>query len=144
MRGRSLLLTLTIFLATANAALRQNPDSSATSGEVTTPSREPMAGDNRPSEPGLPGISSAPEGENQKLREQILNALRADSSLASSSFNVEVSGSQIVLSGSVPTAREKETARRIAQSYGNNRSVGATKIDVRNAGRAEETLAPGR
>jgi len=97
-----------------------------------------------PAEPGLPGISSAPEGENQKLREQILNALRADSSLASSSFNVEVSGSQIVLSGSVPTAREKETARRIAQSYGNNRSVGATKIDVRNAGRAEETLAPGR
>jgi Flp pilus assembly secretin CpaC len=144
MRGRSLLLTLTIFLATANAGLRQNPDSSATSGEVATPSREATAGDNRPRESGSPGISSATEGENQKLREQILNALRADSSLASSSFNVEVSGSQIVLSGSVPTAREKETARRIAQSYGNNRGVGAAKIDVRNAGRAEETLAPGR
>ena len=143
MRGRLLLLTLAIFLATANAALRQNPDSSAASGEAATPSTEATAGDNRPSEPA-PQISSATEGENQKLREQILNALRADSSLASSSFNVEVSGSQILLSGSVPTAREKETARRIAQSYGNNRSVSAAKINVRNAGKAEETLAPGR
>jgi osmotically-inducible protein OsmY len=92
----------------------------------------------------LPGISSATESENQRLREQILNALRADSSLASSSLNVEVSGSQIVLSGSVPTARERETARRIAQSYGNNRGVRAAEIDVRNAGRAEEKPAPGR
>ncbi|MGA2960464.1 MAG: BON domain-containing protein [Candidatus Korobacteraceae bacterium] len=144
MRNRLLLLTLTIFLATANAALRQNPDSSATSGEAATPGREATAGDNRPSEPGLPGISSATESENQRLREQILNALRADSSLASSSLNVEVSGSQIVLSGSVPTARERETARRIAQSYGNNRGVRAAEIDVRNAGRAEEKPAPGR
>lgn len=143
MRGRLLLLTLTIFLVTANAALRQNPDSSATSGEAATPGREATAGDNRPSEPGSPGISLATEGENQKLREQILNALRADSSLASSSFSVEVSGSQIVIGGSVPTAREKETARRIAQSYGNNRGVSAAGIDVRNAGKAEETLAPG-
>jgi osmotically-inducible protein OsmY len=146
MRGRLLLLILALFLAAADAASQQVPGSPPASGEAATPGA--TAGDSAQSTAATQFISLgtplAPDGDNQKLREQILNALRAHSSLASSSFNVEVSDSQIELSGSVPTAREKETARRIAQSYGNNRSVVDAKIDVRNAGGAQGTQATQR
>ena len=120
MRSRLLLLILALLLSTAYAALRQAPDSSPATGKTPAPGEAAILG----------GPASAED--NQELREQILNALHAHSSLASSTIDVEVSGSRIVLSGSVPTAREKEIARRIAQSYGNNRSVVDSKIGVRN------------
>jgi hypothetical protein len=123
MRSRLLLLILALLLSTADAALRQVPDSSPGTGEAASPGSPVSAGDN------------------QELREQILNALHAHSSMASSTIDVEVSDSRIVLSGSVPTAREKETARRIAQSFGNNRNVVDSKIGVRNFGRAQGTAA---
>ncbi len=142
MRGRLLLLILALFLAAADAAA-QVPGSPSASGEAATPGA--TDGDSAQSTAATQftslGTPLAPDGDNQKLREQILNALRAHSSLASSSFNVEVSDSQIELSGSVPTAREKETARRIAQSYGNNRGVVDSKVDVRNAGAAQGAQA---
>ena len=162
MRDRLWLL----ILVAAAAVSWQIPGSSPTTVEAATAGETATAGNsaqstaatrsNHPSEQGSPGTPLypseqdspgtplAPDGDNQKLREQILNVLRAHSSLASSSFEVEVSDSQIELSGSVPTAREKEIARRIAQSYGNNRSVVDAKIDVRNAGGAQGTQATQR
>lgn len=126
MRRRLLLLILALLLSTADAALQQVPNSSPATGEAAI----------------LGGPASA--GDNRELREQILNALHAHSSLASSTIDVEVSGSRIVLSGSVPTAREKETARRIAQSYGNNRSVVDSNLGVRNLGAAQGAAASQR
>ena len=162
MRDRLWLL----ILVAAAAVSWQIPGSSPTTVEAATAGETATAGNsaqstaatrsNHPSEQGSPGTPLypseqdspgtplAPDGDNQKLREQILNVLRAHSSLASSSFEVEVSDSQIELSGSVPTAREKEIARRIAQSYGNNRSVADTKVGVRNAGGAQSTPASQR
>ena len=122
MHSRLLLLVLALSLSTAGAALRQVPDSPPATGETATPGEAAILG------------GPSPAGDIQELREQILNALHAHSSLASSTIDVEVSDSRIVLSGSVPTAREKETARRIAQSYGNNRSVVDSEIGVRNIG----------
>jgi hypothetical protein len=152
MRDRLCLL----ILVAAAAVSWQIPGSSRTSVEAATAgnsaqsaaaTRSDHPGEQGPplypSEQILPGTPLAPDGDNQELREQILNVLRAHSSLASSSFEVEVSDSQIELSGSVPTAREKEIARRIAQSYGNNRSVADTKVGVRNAG-AQSTPASQR
>ena len=81
----------------------------------------------------------APDGDNQAIQGEIQSALRAQSSLGSSSFEVKVTDSRIELAGSVPTAREKETARRVAQSYGNNRTVEDAKIIVRNAPAARGT-----
>jgi hypothetical protein len=126
MRSHLLLLILALLLSTAAAALRQVPDSSPATGEAAI----------------LGGPS--PAGDNQELRGQILNGLHAHSSLASSTIDVEVSDSRIVLSGSVPSAREKETARRIAQSYGNNRSVVDSKIGVWNIGGTQSTAASQR
>jgi len=132
--------------AQSTAATRSNhPSEQGSPGTPLYPSEQNSPGTPLyPSEQDSPGTPLAPDGDNQKLREQILNVLRAHSSLASSSFEVEVSDSQIELSGSVPTAREKEIARRIAQSYGNNRSVADTKVGVRNAGGAQSTPASQR
>lgn len=140
MRGRSLLLILALFVAAADALSWQSPGSSASTGEPATATTSPETSLGQPSEQG----PLAPDDDNQKLREKILNVLRAHSSLASSNFNVEVSDSRIELSGSVPTAREKEIARRIAQSFGNNRTVAAAKIEVRNAGGAQGTQSSQR
>lgn len=93
------------------------------------------------SEQSSPETPLTSDGDNQELCGKIMNGLRAQPALASSSFDVEVSDSRIEISGSVPTAREKEIARRIAQSYGNNRSVVDTKVAVRNAGQAQGTQA---
>ncbi len=92
----------------------------------------------------MPAPPLAPDGDNQEIQGQIQSALRAQSSLGSSSLEVKVTDSQIELAGSVPTAREKETARRVAQSYGNNRTVEDKNIIVRNAAAARGTEAPQR
>jgi osmotically-inducible protein OsmY len=83
--------------------------------------------------PSLPAIqSSVAHSENDRLREQIQSTLRKEPSLASSRVEVEVNSSQIVLSGSVPTQREKQAAYRLAQSYGNNRRVVDDKVNVQS------------
>ena len=87
----------------------------------------------------MPAPPLAPDGDNQEIQGRIESALRAQSALGSSSFEVNVTDSRIELAGSVPTAREKETARRIAQSYGNNRTVEDRRIIVRNAAAGMET-----
>jgi osmotically-inducible protein OsmY len=133
MRGHLLVLTLALFLSAAAAASWQTSGSSPATGETATPSGA-AAEDGSQS---TPAFRLAPDGDNQKLREQILNVIQEDSSLASSNLDVDVSDSQIELSGSVPTAHEKEIARRIAQSYGNNRSVRDAKVSVRNAGASQ-------
>jgi hypothetical protein len=127
MRGRLLLPALALFLLTLNAASRQTAGSPSATGEVTTP-----------------GEALSPDGDNQRLGEQILHVLQGYPSLAGSSFSVNVSDTQIELGGSVPTAREKEIARRIAQSYGNNRSVLDAKVSVRNAGGTQNVQTPPR
>jgi Flp pilus assembly secretin CpaC len=78
--------------------------------------------------------SAVPGSENEKLRGQIQSTLRNEPSLTRCRLEVEVTDSEIVLSGSVPTAREKQTAHRLAQSYGNNRRVVDSKVNVQNAG----------
>lgn len=86
----------------------------------------------------MPAPPLSPDGDNREIQGQIQSALTAQSALGSSSFEVNVTDSQIELAGSVPTAREKQTARRIAQSYGNNRTVEDRKIVVRNAAAGTE------
>ena len=70
--------------------------------------------------------------ENYKLREQIQGTLRNEPSLAGSRLDVEVTDSQILLSGSVTAERDKQTVLRIARSYGNNRRVVDEKVSVQS------------
>ena len=74
----------------------------------------------------------APDPSNERLREQIQKALGSVPALSKSQLDVQVADSQIELSGSVPTARDKETARRVAQSYGNNRQVIVSNLNAQS------------
>lgn len=61
--------------------------------------------------------------EGTDLQPQIENALRSEPTLANARVTVTVTGDTIELSGSVPTGKEKTTAKRIAQSFAGNRRV---------------------
>jgi hypothetical protein len=60
---------------------------------------------------------------NDQLKSQIENALRNEPTLSNANVAVTVTDSNIDLSGSVPTANDKQTAERIAQSYSGNRQL---------------------
>ena len=60
---------------------------------------------------------------NDQLKSQIENALRNEPTLSNANVAVAVTDSNIDLSGSVPTANDKQTAERIAQSYSGNRQL---------------------
>ena len=129
MPGRLRLLIFALLLSAVPFS-RQMPFPQLASGAAASPEADESQNLGEHSSPGSP---LAPDGDNEQIQGRILKALRAQPSLANSSFEVKVSDSKIELSGSVPTAREKETARRIAQSYGNNRNVGDAQVIVRNA-----------
>jgi len=134
-----LICGLLLSAVAVSSQVQGSPRASGAATEDASPSTvTPLS---QPGEQSSPETPLAPDGDNQELRGKIMNALRAQPALASSSFDIEVSDSRIELSGSAPTAREKEIARRIAQSYGNNRSVVDTKVAVRNAGQAQGTRA---
>lgn len=119
---RTLLLIAVLAFATEYGPCQQNPSS----GAADTP--------NGPALPGiganLPPLPSAED--NQSLRQQIEDALEGDPALAASHISVNVTDSQIELSGTVPTSRDKDNVRRIAQSYGNNRQVVDTKVNAQS------------
>jgi osmotically-inducible protein OsmY len=64
-----------------------------------------------------------PDADSNTLRSQIDSALKSDPTLGNAQLSVDVNASQITLSGSVPSGKEKQTAVRIAQSYAGNRRV---------------------
>jgi osmotically-inducible protein OsmY len=72
------------------------------------------------------------------LQSQIQTALKNESTLANSTINVNVSDTQIELTGTVPTGKEKQTAKRIAQSYAGDRKV-VDHITVTGKGNASDT-----
>ena len=74
----------------------------------------------------LPQSSGAQTGmqtDTAQMQTQIQDAFNSDNTLATSNINVNVTDSSIELSGTVPTGKEKQTAKRIAQSYAGNRKV---------------------
>lgn len=87
--------------------------------------------------PGMPqsdvnaGQSSNPAGQtgamgagsSSDLQGQIENAIKADTSLSSCNTNVNVTDTQIELTGTRPTGKERQSAKRTAQSFAGNRKV---------------------
>ena len=69
-----------------------------------------------------------------ELSGQIVAALHDDSTLADESISVSVDESQIVLSGSVGTRKQRQTADRIAESFAVNRKT-VNKLEVRGENR---------
>jgi hypothetical protein len=67
--------------------------------------------------------SSTTAASSSDLQGQIQNALKNEPTLSSDTVNVNVTDSSIDLNGTVATGKEKQTAKRIAQSYAGNRKV---------------------
>lgn len=102
-----------------------NPESNGATMPTTTPSG---AGGNIS---GLPqsDIETGGGSGGDALQTEIENAYSKEPTLANSSVVVKVTASEIDLSGKAENSKQKETARRIAQSYANNRRV-VDKISV--------------
>jgi osmotically-inducible protein OsmY len=75
------------------------------------------------------GLGMTPDVDSTTLRSQIDSALKSDPSLSNAQLSVDVNATQITLSGSVPSGKEKQTAVRIAQSYAGNRR-GSDKVTL--------------
>jgi len=84
---------------------------------------------------GATGTTASAGGD---LQSQIQNALRNEPTLSSDNINVNVTDDTINLSGTVATGKEKQTAKRIAQSYAGNRKV-KEHLTVSGKGNASNT-----
>jgi osmotically-inducible protein OsmY len=86
--------------------------------EQVTGNREPVVGS------GEKGTSASENpSSSADLQNQIQNALRNEPTLGNDNLNVTVSEDEIDVAGTVATAKEKLTAKRIVQSYAGNRKV---------------------
>jgi len=129
----------------SGAASASTPSSTSTSGQTTggvsgstttTGDAASMSGNSTPgttagatagqttgTTAATTGATGSTASETSDLQGKIENALKAEPTLSSSSVMVNVSGDNIELSGSVPSGKQKQTAKRIAQSFAGNRKV---------------------
>ena len=105
---------------------QQNPDTSAqTSGTMSSAQTGTMSSSNT-----------------DQLRSQLETALKNEPTLSSSNVQVDVTDTKITLTGSVATGKDRQTAKRIAQSYAGNRKV-VDKMTVTGMGNgANDTSTP--
>ena len=83
---------------------------------------------------------SIPEPDTSTLRSELVSAFQAEPTLSTSHINVNVTGSTIELTGSVPTPKDHLTAKRIAQSYAGNLKV-EDKLSVAGQGSSNPGMA---
>ena len=105
--------------AAGGISTNQNPSNNAQSG-VTAESQTQA--------------TTAGQNDTDQIRSQIENALKNEPTLSSSNVMVNVTDTKIELSGDVASGKDKQTAKRIAQSYAGNRKV-VDKITVKGMGK---------
>lgn len=77
-------------------------------------------------------LPSSNVADSASLQQQLDQAYQSEPSLNGSKINVTVNDSQVQLTGSVPTGKDKITAERIAKSYAGSRKV-VNKVSVSGA-----------
>ncbi len=113
--------------AATGAQTQAQQPGAAGAGAVGAPTQETVPQE-RTSETG----GMAPD----QLKAQLDQALQKEPTLASCNISSNVNADSIELSGSCPTGKEKETARRMAQSLAGNRRV-VDRITVTGRGQGE-------
>lgn len=120
--GRTVVNKMTV----APAVNMGGASGTATGATAATPgqaqSGAPVSGNAGQSPPPLSENNNT-AAETSSLQTEINNALQQDPTLANNNLHANVTDSQIELTGSVRSGREKQAARRIAQSYAGNRRV---------------------
>lgn len=106
---------------------------------VTAPGTTQGASPTPGSESSLAG--SGPNGsgvvDSATLKGQLESAFQAEPTLTRANIQVNVNDTAVELTGTVPTGKEKTTAKRIAQSYAGNRKV-IDKMTVSGRGTAPQ------
>lgn len=135
--------------STQKGSSNQSPPASKVPGGATDASGGGVAGaagsaagqTQVPETPQTPAAAAAPSDSD--LQSQIQNALSKEPTLSGDSVNVAVSADSIEINGSVGTAREKQTATRIVQSYaGNKKVVSHLTVSGRNRNAAPGAASP--
>jgi osmotically-inducible protein OsmY len=110
--------------AGAGSNLPQSSNSQTSAQSSTSTSTQAGASSNLPqSSTTETGARAGMNNDSAQLQSQIQQALQNESTLSNASINVNVTEDTIEISGSVPTGKDRQTAKRIAQSFAGNRRV---------------------
>lgn len=110
--------------ATANPNPTTPDPTAPTTQQAAPPPREQRPQGQSPTVPqGEAPLASSNVSDSASLQQQLDQAFQSEPSLNGSKIDVAVSDSQVHLTGSVPTNKDKVTAERIAKSYAGNRKV---------------------
>jgi len=82
--------------------------------------------------------STSASGSSDQVRNDIQTAFRNEPTLTSSNVSVNVTDDSIELSGTAPSAKDRDEAKRIAQSFAGNRKV-VDNIKVSGSGAADSS-----
>ncbi len=129
---------------TQNPENKQNPVAPPTTAPGTTPDpTQPTVDKNAPpqSSTATSGTTAAGVTDSATLKGQLESAFQAEPTLTGSNIQVNVSDTTVELTGTVPTGKEKITAKRIAQSYAGNRKV-IDKMTVTGRGTGPAATTP--
>ncbi len=110
---------------TPGKAAEATSAASGTAGNATKANQQAATVAPKPSAPSTnasAGFFSNPQ-DAAKLQQQIQNAIRSEPTLSADSVIVSVTESDIDIGGNVSTSKDRQTARRIAQSFAGNRRV---------------------
>lgn len=92
--------------------------------------------------PGSGQMGTAAAGSSDQVRNDIQTAFRNEPTLTSSNISVNVSDDSVQLAGSAPSQKDRDEAKRIAQSFAGNRKV-VDNIEVSgNAVGSESSSTP--
>jgi BON domain len=125
-----------------NNAPGAQPSQNPTTPDPTAPTTEKPAAPPQQQQPtgqsptlpqGSAAMPSSNVADSDTLKGQLDQAYQSEPSLSGSSIQVQVTDTAVQLSGTVPTGKEKTTAKRIAQSYAGNRKV-VEKLTVNGRG----------
>ena len=88
-------------------------------------------------------MSGAAAESSDQVKNDIQTAFKNEPTLTSSGVSVDVSSDTITLSGSAPSQKDRDEAKRIAQSFaGNRKVVDNVKVSGMGSGSPDTTSSP--
>ena len=111
-------------MAQSTAPSTSTPDASAAeAGNVAAPQSSQSSQSTTGMQSSTAPSTSQAAGSSDQVKSDIQTALRNEPTLTSSSITVDVTDDSIQLNGSASSAKERDEAKRIAQSFAGNRRV---------------------
>jgi osmotically-inducible protein OsmY len=98
------------------------PNATASNPSAEESGRAPGAAASDAGQSSTTGANGKAESSDQ-VKNDIQTAFKNEPTLTSSNVSVDVSDSKVTLNGSAPSERDRDEARRIAQSFAGNRNV---------------------